>query len=215
MKHRRPDRPSGRRRTGDIRLAAAAGAGYLALGALAARTARPWERKTFHRMNHDAGHVPLLRLPQQMGTPWVLPALGVFGFQTHRPHLAVSASLALPVEKAMEVAVKKVTQRRRPAKVQADARLRDDAPTSGPSYPSGHAGIAYAAVVLVAPYVPRSVTALLAGTATAATVTRVHQGAHYPLDAVGGVFLGVSVGSVLNAVFGVPGHQDRLWTRGR
>jgi membrane-associated phospholipid phosphatase len=108
------------------------------------------------------------------------------------------------VEKALEVGVKKVTDRRRPAKDVPDARLRDDAPTDGPSYPSGHAGIAYAAVTLAAPYLPPLGTTAVATAATLATVTRIHQGAHFPLDAVGGALLGVAVGSGLNAVFGLP-----------
>jgi membrane-associated phospholipid phosphatase len=83
-----------------------------------------------------------------------------------------------------------------------DARLRDDAPAHGPSYPSGHAAIAYAAVTLAGPYLAPPLTALLACVATAATLTRVHQGAHFPLDAVGGALLGVAVGSGLNVAFG-------------
>ena len=58
-----------------------------------------------------------------------------------RPHLAVSAALALPLEKGLEVGVKELVRRRRPAEV-LDATLHDDAPTEGGSYPSGHAAIA-------------------------------------------------------------------------
>ena len=191
------------RRTRDGRRAGLAGLGYLTLATVAARSADRWERASFRKVN-QGGKAPVLRLPQQMGTPWVLPALALIGFQTHRPQLAVSAALALPVEKALEVGVKKVTDRRRPAKDVPDARLRDDAPTDGPSYPSGHAGIAYAAVTLAAPYLPTLGTAAVATAATLATVTRIHQGAHFPLDAVGGALLGVAVGSGLNAVFGLP-----------
>ena len=193
-----------RPRRRDAWLAVVCGGAYVALGAAAVRDAGAWERRSFRKVNQVRGVMPVLRLPQQMGTPWVLPAMGLVGFWTHRPQLAVSATLALPLEKAMEVGVKKLSNRRRPAQAQRDARLRDDAPDSGPSYPSGHAGIAFAAVALAAPYLRPPVTGLLLCGATATTVTRVHQGAHYPLDAVGGALLGVAVGGTLNAVFGRP-----------
>ena len=85
-------------------------------------------------------------------------AAGVGLLPTDRPHLMVAAGLALPVEKGLEVGVKKVVNRRRPAQV-LEPNLHDDAPTDGPSYPSGHAAIATCGVVLAAPYLPVAVTA--------------------------------------------------------
>lgn len=192
------------RRAEDRRRAQLTAAGYLALAAFAGGSADRWERESFREVNGESGLMPVLRVPQQLGTPWVLPSMALVGFQTHRSHLAVSAALALPVEKALEVGVKKVTVRTRPAKDVPDSELRDDAPTHGPSYPSGHAAIAFAAVTLAAPYLPTLGTAALASAASLATLARVYQGAHFPLDAVGGALLGVAVGSGLNFVFGSP-----------
>jgi len=209
-------RPLIRRRTRDRWLSLLSGGAYLALAAVAARNPQRWERRTFPRINHNGGTLSALRLPQQMGTPWMLPSIGLFGFWTHRPHLAVSGLLALPMEKSLEVGVKKLSKRRRPSQAQPEqTTLRDDAPADGPSYPSGHAAIAFCVVVLTAPYVPAAVTALLAGTATLTSFTRVHQGAHYPLDAVGGALLGVSVGSGLTFVFGLPEDSVAALTRWR
>jgi membrane-associated phospholipid phosphatase len=115
----------------------------------------------------------------------------------------VSAALALPLEKVAEVGVKRLVARQRPAQ-SMNAELHDDAPTSGPSYPSGHAAIAICGLVLTAPYLPPAATVPLAATVGVTAYTRVHQGAHFPLDVLGGVLLGLSVGSILNALFGLP-----------
>jgi len=84
------------------------------------------------------------------------------------------------------------------------AELHDDAPTEGGSYPSGHAAIAACAALLTAPYLPRWSIAALVSAVGATTFTRVHQGAHFPLDALGGVLMGVSAGALLCYVFGLP-----------
>jgi membrane-associated phospholipid phosphatase len=115
----------------------------------------------------------------------VLPLTGAAAFHTHRPHLPISATLALPTEKGLEVVVKQLTQRGRPAQTMAKPRLRADAPASGASFPSGHAAVGATLVTLAA-------------LATAAT--RVYQGAHYPLDALGGAALGLTTGSLLNCL---------------
>jgi membrane-associated phospholipid phosphatase len=192
-----------RRRPADGWLAVLAGGAYVGLGPLAALDPKDLERSVFRFMNGSTGPAPVLRVPQQLGTPWLLPTLAVVGFASRRPHLAVSAALALPLEKALEVGVKEVVRRRRPAEV-LDATLHDDAPTEGGSYPSGHAAIAACAAVLVAPYLPAYCGVALAAATGATTFARVHQGAHFPLDAVGGILMGVFAGALLNYTFGLP-----------
>ena len=185
-------------------LALVCGAGYVVLGAVAARDPGPRERLLFRRVNEYGGALTALRIPQQLGTPWTLPTIALAGFATHRPHLGITAALALPVEKGLGVGLKLLAERSRPAQIIPRVELQDDAPEDGPSYPSGHAAIAVAAVVLTAPYVHPALTALAATSATATAVSRVHQGAHFPMDAVGGGLLGIAVGCVLRAVFGSP-----------
>ena len=193
-----------RRRSRDGWLALAAGAGYVGLVPLARLDPTGPERRLFRAMNGTTwGSMPALRAPQQLGTPWVLPGIALFGFLTHRPALAVSGALALPLEKGLEVGVKLLFERRRPAQV-LDAELHDDAPAEGGSSPSGHAASAACAAWLVAPYLPTWCVAALVPAVGATTFTRVHQGAHFPLDAVGGVLMGVSAGALLSYAFGVP-----------
>ena len=187
----------------DGRWAVAGLTGYTALGWLFRDRPGPVEAAVFATANHHGRNHPALRAPQQLGTPWVLRALAGAA-ALRRPHLALAAGLALPLEKALEVGLKKVVDRERPAQADPDAVLHDDAPEDGPSYPSGHAAIAFTVVFLVSPYLPRPAVGLLVGAAAAASAVRVSQGAHFPADAVGGVLLGLSVASVATAVVGRP-----------
>lgn len=179
------------------------GGGFLA--AVSARRPTALERRLFVRLNRG-GEWPVLRAPQQLGTPWALPSLAVYGFVTHRPELAVSAALALPLEKATELTLRGLTGRPRPARLVAGTELHDDAPVEGAAFPSGHAAIATCAAMLLAPYLPRWLRPVPGFVAAATTYTRVHQGAHYPTDGLGGVLQGVALASLLQAAFPVGGR---------
>lgn len=186
--------------TREERLAVAAAIGYVALGCGCRHPPRGIERRVFAWANHHDKDPVALRVPQQLGTPWVLPGLAITALAMRQPRLAVVAGCALPVEKALEVGLKKVIDRRRPAQADPDARLHDDAPAEGPSYPSGHAAIAAAAVLSLRPYLPPPLLIVGVAMAGACSAVRIHQGAHFPMDAVGGVLLGVTVASGLTAV---------------
>jgi membrane-associated phospholipid phosphatase len=171
-------------------------AAYLAV-ALTSRT-KPGsrERALFTRIN-DGPDWPWLRLPQQLGTPWVLPGLGLALLAAGRRREALIAAAALPTVKGFEVATKKLLRRPRPLYT-TPTELRDDAPVEGPSFPSGHTAIATCATLLLAPYSPAPVRAVLAAAVALTGYVRVHQGAHHPSDVVGGLFLGWAVVSGLD-----------------
>lgn len=182
--------------------ATVAGACFTTYAVLGARySGRPprHERRAFRAMNHRGGDQPWLRVPQQLGTPWTLPTVGVVAALRGEHRLALAALLALPAEKGLEVGTKKLVDRPRPAQV-LTPRLRDDAPTDGPSYPSGHAAIAACSVWLLAVLLPVPATAALAACAGLTALTRVHQGAHHPTDALGGLALGTGLGALLTTV---------------
>lgn len=185
-------------------LALAGFTGYVLLGWRFRHAPGRLEQRAFALMNHHGKNHPVLRVPQQLGTPWMLPGLAIGGFALRRPHLAVIAGCALPMEKALEVGLKKVVDRKRPAQVDPEAVLHDDAPEDGPSYPSEHAAIASTAVFVLSPYLPAPVVAACAVGAAAAAAVRISQGAHFPMDAVGGVLLGLTVASTLATVVGRP-----------
>lgn len=172
-----------------------------ALGALVADRHPPADRRLFALLNHHRDDPPGTRVLQQAGTPWALPATAVGALLAGRPRLAVAAALALPVEKLLEVGTKKVRSVPRPLFVQPTV-LRDDAPVEGGSYPSGHAAIAVAAAWLAGSYAPRPARLVLLGVAGASAIVRVSQGAHHPVDALGGAALGTAVAAGLRAVLG-------------
>jgi membrane-associated phospholipid phosphatase len=188
-----------RRRT-DLGAAVAAAAVYAVTTVRFAGPPEPAERQIFGAANGQP-RSRLLRIPQQFGTPWVLPGTAVLACLAGRRRLAVAAGLALPTEKAAEVATKRLIDRPRPAQVM-HARLRDDAPADGPSYPSGHAAIAACLWWLAAPALPPIAAVVLAGLVLGGGYARVRQGAHHPGDAVGGLVLGTALGAALSWIVG-------------
>lgn len=181
----------------DARLAALATAGYAVVCVRHHARPRPAELRVFDHAN--AHERPWLRVPQQLGTPWTLPVSAAVLAASGRRRQALAAVLALPAEKALEVATKKLLGRPRPVAV-TPTTLRDDAPDEGPSLPSGHAAIAAAAAYLLTRCAGSP--ALGAAAASAAGLTswaRVQQGAHWPSDVLAGTLLGVAIAAGLQA----------------
>jgi hypothetical protein len=163
------------------------------------------ERAVFEQINHRRlGLRPWLTGARQLGIGPALPAMAGCALAARQPRLAAAALLSLPIEKAFEVAAKKLAGRRRPARHVVRSHLHRDAPTSGGSYPSGHAAVSTTIVLLTRPYVPRLVTVLGATVAAAGSAGRVYQGAHYPLDVIGGAALGLMAGCAVNVVVPSP-----------
>ena len=64
-----------RRRRVDGWLAVVAGGAYVSLGPLAVLDPQDLERSLFRVMNGTSGPASVLRVPQQLGTPWLLLGL--------------------------------------------------------------------------------------------------------------------------------------------
>lgn len=195
-----------RRRPVDA-LAAVAGATVTAACAWAVSSGEVGaaERAVFLTVN---GWPDVLRWPM-----WVFQTLGVLAMPlvvavpaalTRHWRLAAGLVLLVPLKLFVEKEVlKELVFRERPGTTIPGALLRD-VPSAGPSFPSGHAVIAFGIVVLVAPYLRRRwQLAVVVALAVLNSVARVYLGAHAPLDVLGGAAAGVTVGALLNLVLGI------------
>jgi len=92
------------------------------------------------------------------------------------------------------VALKPLTRRRRPERVEAaELRARHVPLPRSSSFPSGHAASAFAFAVGAGAELPAARWPLLA-LATAVGYSRVHTGVHYPGDVVAGALVGIGAG---------------------
>jgi undecaprenyl-diphosphatase len=188
---------------------AAAAATALCAWAVSGGTVGAFERAVFRFVNGwPDGLRPLLYGFQLLGVLGVPLALAVVALVLRRWRLALGLVLLVPVKLLVEKDVlKALVRRERPGTTVPDAVLRH-VPSAGPSFPSGHAIIVFAIVVLLAPYLWRRWQLLVViALAVLNSVARVYLGAHNPLDVIGGAFAGIAIGALLNLAIGVPARR--------
>jgi undecaprenyl-diphosphatase len=175
------------------------------------------ERAVFRVVNEqpDALERPLwvIQLVGVLGAPLLVAAGAVV---LRRWRLALALVLLVPLKLLVERGVlKQLVHRERPGTTIPDAVLRD-VPSAGPSFPSGHAIIAFGIAVLLLPYLRRRWQVVALALAVLNSVARVYLGAHTPLDVVAGAAAGIAVAAVLQLVVGVrPGAAARGRPSGR
>jgi undecaprenyl-diphosphatase len=153
-------------------------------------------------------------LPDSWQRPmWGFQVLGVLGvplvvaaaaLALRRWRLAATLILLVPLKLVVEKGVlKELVHRERPGTTIPDAVLRD-VPSAGPSFPSGHAMVAFGVAVVLLPYLRRRWQVAVLALAVLNSVARVYLGAHAPLDVLGGAAAGVALGALLDLLVGVP-----------
>lgn len=146
---------------------------------------------------------PVLWPPMQLGTvgaPVVLAAAVMAALRRWRP--AVVVLIAGSAAWAATQAVKALDVRSRPDALLPDVLLREGA--HGLGFVSGHVAIATALATVVWPHLSSRGRVAAIALVIAVGLGRVYAGVHLPLDVVGGVAIGVLVGTATNALVGVP-----------
>jgi undecaprenyl-diphosphatase len=113
-----------------------------------------------------------------------------------RPLVLVLTLVALGVGELLERGLKEAVDRPRPHLPPGDPQPLVKMPTD-PSFPSGHATLAFACAVTIALLVPRLAVPVLL-LALAVAYSRVYLGVHYPLDVIAGAAIGTAVAIALH-----------------
>jgi glycosyltransferase 2 family protein len=146
------------------------------------------------------------RLPRQLGGPvWLVMQGGslasafvtsggayLAGRRSSARDLLVSGVSAWLSAKL----VKPLLGRGRPAVLLADVIVRHS-PATGLGFPSGHSAVAAALATTAAPWLPRRYRYLARAAAGLVATARVYEGAHLPLDVLGGAVLGSVLASAV------------------
>jgi len=166
------------------------------------------EQEVFRAINGlpDALEAPMVGV-QYAGVAFVPFVVAAIAAVLRKWRLVVAALLVYPLKLIVEkVVLKELVYRPRPGTSEPDAVLRH-VPAHGPSFPSGHAIVAFALAGIVAPYVSRGWRIVVFAGAVAVAFSRIYLGAHNPLDVVAGAGLGLLLGGLLMLLVGV--HPSR------
>jgi membrane-associated phospholipid phosphatase len=162
------------------------------------------ERQVFEAVNNLSGDLyPVVVTVMQAGSfVTVLVASGL-ALVARRPRLGLALVSGGTATWLLVKAAKVIADRGRPDTLVAHVIVRG-APTPGLGFPSGHAAVAAFIATTAGPNLTRPARVVLWGVVLVVAFARVYVGAHLPLDVVGGLLFGWSMGALTNLIFGRP-----------
>jgi membrane-associated phospholipid phosphatase len=137
----------------------------------------------------------------QLGNLLVVPAAALLAAALRRWWLAVGLLVGGGATYLLAKVVKGTVVRGRPDDLLADVVIRG-AEAHGRGFVSGHAAVVAVLVAVAWPALGRRGRVVCATLATVVCLSRVHVGAHLPLDVVGGAGLGLAVAGLVRLLFG-------------
>src|SRR3954471_13552958 len=165
------------------------------------------EQSVFRSINDlpDALETPMVGV-QYAGVAFVPFLVAAIAAALRKWRLAIAALLVYPLKFLVEkVVLKGMVYRARPGTNDPDAMLRH-VPAHGPSFPSGHAIVAFALAGIVAPYLTRGWRIAAYAGAVAVAFSRIYLGAHNPIDVLAGAAAGLVIAAALNLLL-LPRHE--------
>ena len=215
--------PGYRRRVGDVVALLVAALVLLASSLVMGRVDRvpEQERSVFHSVNELPGWLrPIVEPLMQLG--WfgsiLIVAVGaiVVGLATRHPSRGAVIGLAVGLAGTGAYLAAKlgkdVVNRGRPGSMLEEVRIRGAA-AAGLGYPSGHAAVSAAIVLVLVPYLVWRWRWALLTLPLIVAFARIYVGAHLPLDVAAGLAIGTMLACVTNLAIGVPPRPLRGSTR--
>jgi undecaprenyl-diphosphatase len=162
------------------------------------------ERRVFEAVNGLPGALePVAFGAQFLGVLAIGPLVALVALLLRRPRLAVAALAVTALKLAAERIVWRFVERSRPGVTEPNAIVRAGTARTGVAFVSGHVVLVTGLATVVTPYLPRRWRPAPWVVVAVVSFARVYLGAHNPLDVVGGLGLGLAIGSAVNLALGV------------
>ena len=169
-----------------------------------------WEETFFRALNDLPHNVEwFFWAVQQLGSALVLPFAALILWRITRrwqPPVTILATgffLGWLAAKG----IKEIVGRGRPEAVLDDLFVGYDIPVGDVGFPSGHAVLAFTLAVAFLPYLARRGRIVAFGLAILVALTRVYEGAHLPLDVIGGAGYGICIGTLVTVLSASPSRS--------